>query len=546
MAIKNKNYLYFDTTARNPYRLRNLLKIALKYEGQILTNQLCETIVKDLIKFQWFEPQSSIKIAELEYPELNLKEKWRSEKPLEDDEAQLLIDVWKPNHGEAGFSASKKEPHWSARWVTYFRECKVYGLIDYTAPGKGKYLDKYAKPFYITELGKMLIDSIPEKELSHVHHGDLENTTNEEQIIFCHIMAKHKSSNPFRRCSFSNSPFPLLLATLELMSKDESIKSYISLNEVLISLVWPNNDPVKLMDFLKEFRKEKIGDRTHDEIESYVKNKLKIPLLWTKTSSGNSAKDAYWRRLKATGLFLRKGYTIYLDLAQKDLIDYVIKEYLKVDELETEVEYFDYISSIDGKLLAFKQETTFGTYTKLQNISDYLGWDEIKSELKDSSRNKPSRIVDLVGKKASLRYEFICGVAIANKFKNTKTTANCKTDSFGWPIGFASGQNGTNTGADIECFETKMNFIIEPSRGTSKTDQSRECFAIEEHLRAFVKQEDKEAKSFFIAPSLTGRVHRYAEFLEHELGKSVMKNLTTEVFIDLLESKSSLLESFNA
>jgi hypothetical protein len=58
MAVNKstKNYLYFDTTARNPYRLRHLLKIALPYEGQVLTNGLCETIIKDLIKYQWFEP----------------------------------------------------------------------------------------------------------------------------------------------------------------------------------------------------------------------------------------------------------------------------------------------------------------------------------------------------------------------------------------------------------------------------------------------------------------------------------------------------------
>ena len=546
MAKQSKNYLYFDTTARNPYRLRHLLRIAKKYEGQVLTNQLCEVIVKDLIKFQWFEPQSSIKIAESKFPKLNIKEKWKSEKPLEDSEAQILIDSWKPDHGEAGFCASKKEPHWAARWVTYYRECKVYGLIDYTPPGKGSDLDKFAKPFHITDLGKMLINSIPEDELAHVHHGDIENTSAEEQIIFCHIMAKHKSSNPFRRCRFYNSPFPLLLKTLTLMDADDKMKPYITLNEVLIAIVWPNNNPLELMKFLKEFRKLKIGNGSHYEIEKYVKSKLNISSLWTKVASGKSAIDAYWRRLKATGLFLRKGYTIYLDLTQKCLIDYIIKQYLVVDEYKTEEDYFNYISSIDEKLLGFKQATSFVTYKKFKNIAEYLSWDDIKLELQNSSLNRPSQIIDLIGKKPSLRYEFICGVAITNKFKDTKTIANCKTDSFGWPIGYASGLKGTNTGADIECFELNMNFIIEPSRGTSKTEQFRECWSIEEHLEVFKKQENKVTKSFFIAPSLTNRVERFAKFLKWELGSQVMKNLTTDDFIDLLESKNSLEESFGS
>jgi len=542
----SKNYIYFDTTARNPYRLRHLLKIAKKYEGQKLTNNLCEIIVKDLVKFQWFEPQTSIKFVNSKFPELNIKEKWENEKPLEDFEAKLLIDSWKPNHGEFGFSGSKKEPHWAARWVTYYRECKVYGLISYVPPGKGKNLDKFAEPFFITELGNKLINSIPRDELAHVNHGDIENTTAEEQIIFAHIMAKHKSSNPFRRCSFSNSPFPLLLKSLSIMANDDSLKAYISLNEVLIAIVWPNNNPKDLVEFIRKFRKNKIGNGTQEEIEKYVKKKLSISSLWTKNASGRSAIDAYWRRLKATGLFLRKGYLIYLDTSQQTLINYIIDKYLPVQNYESEELYFDYISSIDEKLLSFKQKTLFATNNKLKSIAEYLSWEQIKQELNDSSVGENSKIYDLKGIKPALRYEFICGVAITKKFTNTLTNANCRIDSFGWPIGFATGQQGTNTGADIECFEEKMNFIIEPSRGISKSEQFRECFSIEEHLESFISEQKKDAKSFFIAPRLSGRIKRFAVFLEWENKKPIMKNLTTVDFIHLLENKNNLYEIFNS
>lgn len=539
-----KNYLYFDTTTRNPYRLRHLLKIAQPYEGQVLTNELCENIVRDLIKYQWFKPDSSIKIVERLQPNLKIAEKWNSIEPLTDIEAQILIDAWKPKHGEAGFQASKKEPHWAARWVTYYRECQVYGLIDFTAPGKDANFNKFAKPFFITELGKLLINSIPEGEIAHRDHGAIENTTVEEQIIFAHIMAKHKSSNPFRRCSFNNSPFPLLLKSLKAMDKNATLKSSISLNEVLITLVWPNNDSVALVNFINDFRKNKIGKGSQEEVEKYVKEKLKIKTLWTNTASGKSAIDAYWRRLKATGLFLRKGYTIYLDKTREPLINYIIESYLPINNYSNEVDYFNYMSGIDKGIFKYKQNTIFATNEQLKNIADFLTWEQIKQELKDSSNGESSRIEDLTGLQLALRYEFICSVALTKKFTETHTNANCRTDSFGWPIGFASGQKGTNTGADIECYETNMNFIVEPSRGTSKSEQTRECFAIEEHLDILIEQKVKEAKSFFIAPRLSDRAKRYAEFLEWENNKKIMKNLTTEEFINLLETKSNLENCF--
>jgi hypothetical protein len=535
-----KNYLYFDTTTRSPYRLKHLLKIALPYEGQILTNELCEIIIRDLIKYQWFEPVSSINIIERLQPNLKIREKWNNIKPLKDSDAQILIDAWKPNHGEAGFRGSKKDPHWAARWVTYYRECQVYGLIDFTAPGKDANLNKFAKPFYITDLGKLLIQSIPEGESARA----IENTSVEEQIIFAHIMAKHKSSNPFRRCSFNNSPFPLLLNSLILMDKTPNLNSSLSLKEVLITLVWPNNDSKAFVDFIADFRKNKIGNGSQEEIETYVKKKLKINSLWANTASGKSAIDAYWRRLKATGLFLRKEYTIYLDKTRESLINYIIEKYLPTNNYSDERVYFNYISTIDLEIFKFKQDTIFASNEQLKKIADFLTWDQIKQELKDSSNGDSSKIQDLTGLQPALRYEFICSVALAQKFTKTSTNANCRTDSFGWPIGFASGQKGTNTGADIECYETNMNFIIEPSRGTSKSEQTRECFAIEEHLDILIEQKKKEAKSFFIAPRLSDRVKRYAIFLEWENNKKIMKNLTTEEFIILLETKSNLEKCF--
>ncbi len=47
---KKDKYLYFDTTIRNPLRLKFFLKSAINCEGQTLTNDLCVEIVKEFIK----------------------------------------------------------------------------------------------------------------------------------------------------------------------------------------------------------------------------------------------------------------------------------------------------------------------------------------------------------------------------------------------------------------------------------------------------------------------------------------------------------------
>ena len=103
-------------------------------------------------------------------------------------------------------------------------------IVYYEAPGKGED-DKFAKPFEITELGYRLIKAIPEDEVAHDEY-QTDSITVDEQIIFCHVMAKFESSNPLRRVSFQNSSLPLLLSAL-LTLKNIGEKPQISHSEML-------------------------------------------------------------------------------------------------------------------------------------------------------------------------------------------------------------------------------------------------------------------------------------------------------------------------
>ena len=525
-----------------------MLKVVQKFDGQILTNALCEEMIKELIKFKWFKSKSSMDMLDKTDPRANEKnwnEYWKSEKPFTDKEAYKIINTWKPSRTWPGFRGSPSDPHWAHRWHQYFAELKIYGLVYYEAPGKGEDEDKFAKPFEITELGNRLIKAIPEDEVAHDAY-QTDSITVDEQIIFCHIMAKFESSNPFRRVSFQNSSLPLLLSAL-LTLKNIGEKPHISHSEMLLLIYWKNNNPKELANYLKLFRSKKINKDDMETVERVLIQDLKLKgSPFTDKKSRTSAIDAYWRRLRATGLFVRKGFTYILDLNEIALIKYIIKAYLPIKTVGfSEKQYANYASTIDRKILSYKQKVKFANTSRINAIANYLSWDQIKNELtKCYQSGRKSTIAEVDGLKASLRYEFFCAVAIAKKFKNTKVKSNCKTDSFGWPISFASGMSGTNTGADIECFEQNMNFIVEPSLGTSKSEQTRECLAIDDHLDAFINQQTKDAKSFFIAPAMTSRAKNFSRFLDYERKGPVMKNLTTKEFIDKLESENNLYNSF--
>lgn len=559
-----KEYLYFDTTCRNPRRIRHLLKVVERFDGQVLTNALCEEMIQELIKFKWFKPDTCLKKLESTDPvydfavsynhqtgiekkgEYDWLKHWKKEKPFTDEESKKLLNAWRPDHGNAGFRGSKKDPHWASRWFDYFTESKIAGLVYFEAPGKGEDEDKFAKPFHITDLGHRLIKSIPSDDTSHDAYSS-ESTSVDEQIIYCHIMAKLESCNPMRRVSYDNSPFPLLLKAL-LVLKDSGEKPYIRKNEMLILVFWKGNKPRDLADYIVLFRKKKIGNKDPKDIEKVLIKDLNLKgSPFTAKASINSSIDAYWRRLKATGIFLRRGNTYTLDLSELKLIKYIIKTYLPVKTSGfSEQQYSKHATTLDKTILSYKQQIKFASSSRLNAIANYLSWDQIKNELLNCHQSgTSSQISEVDGLKASLRYEFFWAVAIVKKFKKTKVTSNCKTDSFGWPISFASGMNGTNTGADIECFEQNLNFIVEPSLATSKSEQTRECLAIDDHLNAFINQQKKDAKSFFVSTLLTARIEKFSEFLEYEKQMPIMKNLTTKEFISKLESESNLEDCFN-
>lgn len=535
-------HLYFDTTIRNPVRNKHFLKVANKYNGSILTNELCETIIKDLIKSKVFYPQEALKTVNNK----SLTDKFSNDKIISEKEAIQIINAWKPTHAEPGFRASKKDPHWAARWFNYYKLSRTLGLIDFVAPGKsvrGKNnTDKFAQPFYITELGKQLIDSIPENDDPRESEF-----TAKENIIYAHCLSKYKSSNPFMRRSIENSPLPLLLKTLQLIETDSEMKSFIRIREIPIILLWDNNSPKELYSYIKKFRKDVPENASYDTIEKYILKRTKFE-SWTDEKTIRSITDEYYRKISATGLIETTVYSIKLNKSQEELINYIVKTYLDFpkDIYADEKTYFSYTSTIDNEILKYEKDEIYADNDQLENINALLTWDEIKEELLKASSGKKSVLPSIKDVKASIRYEFFCALGVKNQFKKTIVQANCRTDSIGWPIGHARGKKGSNTGADIECIEDNYNFIIEPTLRRDSSGQINEGVAISDHRKAMIEKFNKDTRIIFVAPSIHKRMEEFEKFLKFEnQGNKILFTNSTGEYLDNLEKLDCFEDMIN-
>ena len=539
---KKDKYLYFDTTIRNSLRLKFFLKAASKYEGQKLTNDLCVEIVKELIKNKVFKPVKSCRALNKNY--LSEKFKLGNSEEITDDEAEELIKIWKPSNIQAGFRGTKKEPDWAPRFFKFFEDARTFGLINFVAPGKNKkneiLEDKLAKPFYITELGKKLINTIQvgaiplEPELSAA-----------EEIIWCHILAKFQSNNPFSRRLQNLAPFPLFIKVLLESSNNEQLDNKIYVREIPIFLIWPDNNWQKLIQFIENFREEIPHNANRYAIEDYILHELNAVKSWTRDKSLDSAKDKFYRLLGSTGLFDRSMYTIRINQSQKKLATYIAENYLNSNNhsKDNEFEYFDYSSEIDKKLFSYARKETILDENKIDNVASILSLDQIVEELTLADKGSRSKLEQLKDIKAFVRYEYFCALIIHKEFKDTKVTANTKTDSFGWPIGHASGSRGT--GADIECIEEDFISIVEPSLDTSGRGQIGELYSITRHRENLIREINvDDAKIFFISPRIHRDMHEFSKDRAVREKKEIILNLNTKEFIKNISKTSSLKEIF--
>ena len=499
--------LSFSTTMRNPARIAAFLNCILPYEGQILTNELIDQVAINLIRKKLYVPVIVTKTPE-----------WKS--ILNSDEefdVQTAVEIEEQSpqqHKEAGFDKG-----WPSRFDTWYKLSMEFGFIYY----------EMGKQIIISQTGHMLIDAFNE-----VPANDLKI-----QNVFLNALMKYQTSNPFRKNANDNVPLVLLLQVIKLLKEDpDENDAGILRSELSLIICWPDNDAERLYRTIKELRTQ-YGYNYSDEViydeclqllgaGEDKKKRFKIEQIT------GEAVDEFIRKMRITGIISLRGNGRFLDFNQfeADKIDYILKNYSTYTRYASKEDYFRYMGSIDAHILAtttIQEEDINDVRTRtLNEWATNYDKQEIFNELlivcskRGESRNPILRIID-----KPTRFEFLTSIALKQNFEGLTVCPNYHVDDEGLPTFTASGGL-----ADIECFDTDCNPLVEVTLITARTQATMEMPAITRHLQeAVAKYPDKIVFSILVAPAIHADTKYMAGYSKYQYDVNII-TISIAEFID--------------
>lgn len=499
--------LSFSTTMRNPARIAAFLNCILPYEGQILTNELIDQVAINLIRKKLYVPVIVTKTPE-----------WKS--ILNSDEefdVQTAVEIEEQSpqqHKEAGFDKG-----WPSRFDTWYKLSMEFGFIYY----------EMGKQIIISQTGHMLIDAFNE-----VPANDLKI-----QNVFLNALMKYQTSNPFRKNANDNVPLVLLLQVIKLLKEDhDENDAGILRSELSLIICWPDNNAEQLYHTIKELRAQ-YGYNYSDEViydkclqllgaGEDKKKRFKIEQIT------GEAVDEFIRKMRITGIISLRGNGRFLDFNQfeADKIDYILKNYSTYTRYASKEDYFRYMGSIDAHILAtttIQEEDINDVRTRtLNEWATNYDKQEIFNELlivcskRGESRNPILRIID-----KPTRFEFLTSIALKQNFEGLTVCPNYHVDDEGLPTFTASGGL-----ADIECFDTDCNPLVEVTLITARTQATMEMPAITRHLQeAVAKYPDKIVFSILVAPAIHADTKYMAGYSKYQYDVNII-TISIAEFID--------------
>ena len=498
--------LSFSTTMRNPARIAAFLNCILPYEGQILTNELIDQVAINLIRKKLYVPVIVTKTPE-----------WKS--ILNSDEefdVQTAVEIEEQSpqqHKEAGFDKG-----WPSRFDTWYKLSMEFGFIYY---GMGKQI-------IISQTGHMLIDAF----------NEVPANDSKIQNVFLNALMKYQTSNPFRKNANDNVPLVLLLQVIKLLKGDpDENDAGILRSELSLIICWPDNDAEQLYRTIKELRAQ-YGYNYSDEViydeclqllgaGEDKKKRFKIEQIT------GEAVDEFIRKMRITGIISLRGNGRFLDFNQfeADKINYILENYSTYTRYTSKEDYFRYMGSIDAHILAattIQEENINDVRTRTLNewVTNY-DKEEIFNELlivcskRGESRNPVLRIID-----KPTRFEFLTSIALKQNFEGLTVCPNYHVDDEGLPTFTASGGL-----ADIECFDTDCNPLVEVTLITARTQATMEMPAITRHLQEGVtKYPCKIVFSILIAPAIHADTKYMAGYSKYQYNVDILA-FTIEEFI---------------
>lgn len=519
--------LLYTTTMRNPGRLKFMLYVLNKFEGQILNDELATKICGETIRYGLYRPMKKL---------LSVQEKWAStsngefsEYMLNDEEVKLMLRNNPQHHGEAGFSYG-----WPSRFATIYDLTKELGLAYYW-PGE---------PIVISSLAHHLLKSFdieiePESgfvttEISHPEY---------EQQVFLQAMAKSQRRNPFVRVLNDNIPLILLLETIQKINADPRFNGCgMSRRELPLLIFWKDNNSEALYQRIVELRQEHGYDPSDEVIcdiciDEIMEGSFKE---FNSKSIMNDYPDEFIRKMRMTGLLSLRGAGRFIDINKNEIekVEYILSHYSHYHHFDDERSYFNYMAELDANLIKItsRQPSSTASEKLLDNWLSIYNWNIIKKELTNlaTKKNSTDNVLKLLA--APTRLEFLTALAIRCRMPEVRVVPNYSCDDEGLPTSTAGGNKG-----DIECYEQQNGVLVEVTMALGRTQTMMEVWPIERHLTDFQKQQ--KSQCIFVAPSIYADSISQIDYITFKSrGEKKIRSYDIEYLLIFLEKSPSLFE----
>ena len=522
----------FDTTIRNPERIPQFISILSKFENQIIDDEIALKLEGEIIRYKIFEPtKETLGTYVKEYHD---KFDFIANDQSKDapNKVSLYYNEWlNSNPGEMNIEkivyllkntiTAHKDKGWNGGWEsrihTQFNFLNELGLVRVV---KGKKVK-------ISDNGKLMI-----KKYNNGYPIEDEFDETYEQSAFLNAFCKYQINNPYRKNTINVNFFPLVLNVIKYLDEKYNYKG-ITRQEITFIISWENNDYKTLADLIYQFRQQFKFEASNEVVYEHAMNLMddstpnEILMPATKTFIESKRRDYKFdkliietpdeviRKLRLTMLISLRGAGNFIDINsnEKNKIDHILNNYSTNINFLNEEEYFDYMGSIDEKLI-FKQEVesedeksikekTIERWAKEKDWSFYK--EEIKNVFKQGKNGTKNEVLKYI--KSTVRLEFLIAIIIKKALPNLKVIANYKADDQGYPFKTAPGGNPKNVGADIDVYEDNIHALLEPTMATSKSFQcEHEITSIRNHLICSANSDIKENKNYkewfalFLAP----------------------------------------------
>lgn len=516
--------LLFTATVRNPKRIKGLLNILEHFNNEVLTDELSEKIMGELIRCGLYRPMKQTN---------SIKLKWKSTRNgefsnilLTDLEVRIMLVDNPQKHKEAGFNAG-----WSSRFVTIFDFAKELGFVYFWQNEKIEF----------SQIGLKLANSIKmdiKDDDILVSHPNPEF----EQQAFLHALAKSQRNNPFVRVLNENIPLILLLEIIQKLNTSKRFNdSGISKLELPFVIFWKNSDIEELYQLIKSVRDRYGYNPSWEVIVDICENQIMRGQLkkFKPKSIMNEYPDEFIRKMRLTGLISLRGGGRFLDINKNELskVTYVLENYSNYNKYDTERSYFDYMAKVDKNLITFTAKKISPQEKKLflDKWVNIYSFDKIKSELLILSHKSLSKDNILKYLPNPVRLEFLTTLAIKSKFPNIRVVPNYPCDDEGIPTSTAGGSGDQG---DIECFENEDGILVEVTMSEGRSQTVMEIWPIARHLEKFSQNLDR-SMCYFVAPSIFKDSEMQIKFVKQE-NNQLIEPKTIQDFLNHLEHENKL------